>query len=116
MDASVSINSGAEDYILYMVIGANIFQITNGALNNFGFFLRKEQMQGTLESLYLAPVNQFYVLLGTAMYTVTRALGNFFSSLAFAGLIFGVNPFTGNILFYKPEHIKINTIGNDYRF
>jgi ABC-2 type transport system permease protein len=92
-----SSTAGTEDYILYMVIGANLFQVVNGAINNFGFFLRKEQMQGTLESLYLAPVNQFFVLLGTAFYTITRALINFFASLAFAGLIFGVNPFHGNV-------------------
>ena len=95
--SNFNINSGTEEYILYMVIGANLFQITNGAINNFAFYLRKEQMQGTLESLYLTPVNQFFVLLGTAFYTVSRALVNFFASLAFAGIVFGVNPFTGDL-------------------
>ena len=92
------VSSGSEDYILYMIIGANIFQITSGAINNFAFFLRKEQMQGTLESIYLAPINQFFILLGTAFYTILRALFNFFVSLVLAGLIFSVNPFQGNWL------------------
>ncbi len=89
-----SVGSTTANFVIYSILGANVFQIINGALFNFGFFLRREQVTGTLESLYLAPISQIYVLLGTGFYAIVRALINFFVSLILAGLIFRVNPFT----------------------
>lgn len=85
--------TNASDFILYMLIGSNMLLIINGAIFNFGFFLRREQITGTLESLYLTPISQIYVLIGTAMYAIVRALINFLISITIAGLIFRVNIF-----------------------
>jgi ABC-2 type transport system permease protein len=81
------------DFILFMLVGSNMLLIINGAIFNFGFFLRREQITGTLESLYLAPISQIYVLIGTALYAIVRALVNFFFSISIAALLFGVNIF-----------------------
>jgi len=89
---ALGINNKAE-FILYMLVGANMLLIINGAIFNFGFFLRREQITGTLESLYMTPINQIYVLIGTAMYAIVRAIINFFFSITIAGLLFGVNIF-----------------------
>ena len=88
-----SVGSSSANFVLYAILGANVFQIVNGALFNFGFFLRREQVTGTLESLYLAPTSQVYVMYGTGLYAIIRAFINFVVSLILAALIFRVNPF-----------------------
>ena len=82
------------NFFLFMILSANTFQIMSGAIFNFGFFLRREQMTGTLESLYLAPVSQVYILIGTGFYALLRALLNFVFSVILVSLLFGVNPLT----------------------
>ena len=80
------------NFFLFMILSANTFQIMSGAIFNFGFFLRREQVTGTLESLYLAPVSQIYILIGTGFYALLRALLNFVFSVLVVSIIFGVNP------------------------
>ncbi len=92
-----AVNSESASFVLYAILGANVFQIVNGALFNFGFFLRREQITGTLESLYLAPTNQVYVMYGTGLYAIVRAFINFVISLVLAAVLFQINPFTNPI-------------------
>lgn len=91
-------NTGTANYVAYMVIGANIFMIVSNSLWIFGFWLRNEMQTGTLESLYLSPISRVVLLGGVALYTAFRSLIAF--SVAFTGgcLIFGVNPFQGDIV------------------
>lgn len=89
-----SVGSGSANVLLYMIISANVFNLINGAIFNFGFFLRREQQTGTLESLYLAPVSQIYILIGTAFYAILRGLINFVGSVIIISLILGINPIT----------------------
>jgi len=91
-------NTGTTNYVAYMVIGANIFMIVSGALWVFGFWLRREQQTGTLESIYLAPTNKMLILAGIALYAAVRSMIMFFVAFSGGCLIFGVNPFSGNIV------------------
>ncbi|MFQ5892669.1 MAG: ABC transporter permease, partial [Candidatus Methanofastidiosia archaeon] len=91
-------NTGTANYVAYMVIGANIFMIVAGSLWNFGFWVRREQQTGTLESIYLTPTNKILILGGVAFYGAFRNIINFGIAFILGCYIFGVNPFQGNIL------------------
>lgn len=96
--ANFLLNTGTANYVAYMVIGANVFMIVSNSLWIFGFWLRSEMQMGTLESLYLAPVSKGVLLSGIAAYAAFRSLIAF--GIAFTGgcLIFGVNPFQGDVV------------------
>lgn len=98
-DAAVNFlqNTGTANYVAYMVIGANVFMIVSNSLWIFGFWIRSEMQTGTLESLYLAPVSKSVLLAGIALYAAFRSLIAF--TVAFTGgcIIFGVNPFQGDV-------------------
>jgi ABC-2 type transport system permease protein len=91
-------NTGTDNYVAYLLIGSNIFMIVSGALWNFGFWLRREMQTGTLEALYLAPTDKGLILAGVALYGTLRNLLNFGFAFSLGCLIFGVNPFQGEIL------------------
>jgi hypothetical protein len=61
-------------------------------------WLRREQQTGTLEVLYLAPTSKGLILAGVALYGTLRNLVNFGLAFSTGCLIFGVNPFQGDIL------------------
>jgi ABC-2 type transport system permease protein len=92
------LNTGTDNYVAYLLIGSNVFMMVSGALWNFGFWLRREQQTGTLEALYLAPTNRWLVLCGVALYGTLRSLVNFGMAFSLGCLLFGVNPFQGDIL------------------
>ena len=96
--ANFLLNTGTANYVAYMVIGANVFMIVSNSLWIFGFWLRNEMQTGTLESLYLTPASKMVLLGGIALYAAFRSLIAF--SIAFTGgcIIFGVNPFQGDIV------------------
>ncbi len=91
-------NTGTSNYVAYMLIGSTVFYIVSSALWNFGFWVRREQQTGTLEALYLAPVSRFWLLTGVALYGTLQNLCSFAVSFTLGCLIFGVNPFQGDIL------------------
>lgn len=57
-------NTGATDFIGYIVIGTTVWMWQNIVLWDVGFSLRNEQMRGTLESNWLSPTWRFSYLLG----------------------------------------------------
>ncbi len=63
-----------------------------------GYSLREEQYQGTLESLYLTPVNHFSNLISRAFINVFWTGLNVIVALLFVSYIFGTLPM-GNIVF-----------------
>jgi len=97
MEGNFLKNVGTANYVAYMVIGANLFMVVSNSLWLFGFWLRNEMQMGTLESLYLAPVNKILILGGVALYTTLRSLISFFLAFTLGCFIFRVNPFQGDI-------------------
>ena len=57
-------NTGAQEYIGYIVVGTTVWMWQNVVLWDIGFALRNEQMRGTLESNWLSPTWRFAFLLG----------------------------------------------------
>lgn len=92
------LNTGTDNFVAYLLIGSNVFMIVSGALWNFGFWLRREMITGTLEALYLAPTNRWLILSGIGLYGALRSLINFSVAFIVGCLIFRVNPFQGDIL------------------
>jgi len=91
-------NTGTSNYKLYMLIGSCTFMVVSVMLWLVGYWLRREQETGTLESIYLAPAKQVYVLAGVTGYALIRTLTAFGTALVIGSLLFGVNPLDGNIL------------------
>jgi ABC-2 type transport system permease protein len=91
-------NTGTANYVVYLLIGSNVFMIVSGTMWNVGYWMRREQETGTLEALYLAPTGRGSILLGISLYGMIRTLINFVIAFAFGALVFRVNPLQGDIL------------------
>ncbi len=91
-------NTGTTNYVVYLLIGSNVFMIVSGTMWNVGYWMRREQETGTLEALYLAPTGRGSILLGISLYGMLRTLLNFVVAFAFGALVFRVNPLQGDIL------------------
>lgn len=89
--------TGTSNYKLYMLIGSCTFMVVSVMLWLVGYWIRREQETGTLESIFLAPARQIYVLSGVTFYALIRTLVAFGTALLIGSLVFGVNPFEGNI-------------------
>ncbi|MEK6851441.1 MAG: ABC transporter permease [Candidatus Thermoplasmatota archaeon] len=81
------------NYKLYMLIGASTFTVVSLMLWLIGYWVRREQETGTLESLYLAPAGRFWVLVGVSGYAFVRAMIAFVIAILLGSLVFQVNPF-----------------------
>ena len=84
---------GTSNYRLYMLIGASTFTVVSLMLWLIGYWVRREQETGTLESLYLAPARRLWVLTGVTSYAFLRAMIAFLIAIALGSLVFQVNPF-----------------------
>ncbi len=91
-------NTGTANYPLYMLVGSSVFMVVSMILWLIGYWVRREQETGTLESLYLAPAKRITVLAGVTTYAMIRGIAAFFIALVVGSLVFGVNPLQGNLL------------------
>lgn len=90
-------NTGATDFVGYIVVGTVVWMWQNIVLWDVGFSLRNEQMRGTLESNWLSPTWRFSYLLGhTGPQVVSMLIFISITALEF-GLLFGVR-LHGNLL------------------
>lgn len=89
---------GTSEYRLYMLLGSSTFMVVSLMLWLIGYWVRREQETGTLESIYLAPAKRFHVLVGVTTYSMVRSLTAFVVAMFVGSLLFGVNPLSGNLL------------------
>ena len=89
--------TGTSNYKMYMLIGSCTFMVVSVMLWLVGYWLRREQETGTLESIFLAPAGQIYVLTGVTFYALIRTIAAFGSALVIGSLLFQVNPLDGNL-------------------
>lgn len=89
--------TGTTDYLSYIVIGSTFYMWLNLTLWDVGFQLRQEQMRGTLESNWLAPVPRFSLLVGGSLMSLGTSLFFLLVTVLEFRLFFGVNIATGNI-------------------
>ena len=91
------LNTGTANYKLYMLLGAATFTVVSLMLWLIGYWVRREQETGTLESLYLAPARRFWILTGVTSYAFVRAFSAFLIAIALGSVIFQVNPFENGV-------------------
>lgn len=83
-------NTGATDFVGYIVVGTVVWMWQNIVLWDVGFSLRNEQLRGTLESNWLSPTWRFSYLLGhTGPQVVSMLIFILITAIEF-GLLFGV--------------------------
>ncbi|UCD92394.1 MAG: ABC transporter permease [Methanobacteriota archaeon] len=92
------ISSGTADFRAFMLIGACTFSVVSLMTWLVGFWVRREMVTGTLESVWVTPAKKYLVIGGVTGYALIRAFTAFIISFLIGSLIFGVNPFQGNIL------------------
>ncbi len=66
---------------VFLMIGTGVWMISWIILEGIGTSLRDEQIKGTLEQNFLAPINRFFLLVGTALSQII------ITSLLFTGVI-----------------------------
>ena len=89
--------AGTTDYVSFIVVGTVLWQWLNFTLWDMGYFLRNEQMHGTLESNWLCPVWRISILLGASFTKLTTSLLFVALTVLEFGLLLGVRLVRGNI-------------------
>ncbi len=75
--------TGTTNFFVYQILGSAIWIMTWVVIEDLGSALRNEQIKGTLEQNFLAPINRFLLLVGVALAHIV------ISALIFLGVIFG---------------------------
>ncbi|NHJ02966.1 MAG: ABC transporter permease [Candidatus Heimdallarchaeota archaeon] len=98
--ANFQANTGLTNasYIAYMIIGANVFSTVTASFWLFGFFIRREQILGTLESLFMTPASKTSILAGLAFYVEARSAFTFVLGYLLGCILFGINPLQGQVI------------------
>ena len=91
-------NTGTANYVAYLLIGSNVFNIVSVCFGIIARWLRFEQETGTLESIFLTPTSSLTLLSGVAVYSWFRGIIPALISYIIGCLVFSVNPFEGNLL------------------
>lgn len=89
--------TGTADYLSYIVVGSTFYMWLNITLWDVGFQLRQEQMRGTLESNWLAPVPRVALLVGGSLLSLGTSLFFLVVTVLEFRLFFGVNLVAGNV-------------------
>ncbi len=96
--ANFAANTGTANYVAYMLIGANVFSIVSSAFWHIAYWVRFEQETGTLEAVYITPTSSAILIAGVSFYSAIRGTGTAIVAFILGSLIFGVNPFQGDIM------------------
>ena len=89
--------AGTTDYVSFLVVGSTLWMWLNITLWDVGFFLRNEQMRGTLESNWLCPVWRISLLLGPSLTKILTALLFLTITVVEFQLFFNVQVIRGNV-------------------
>jgi ABC-2 type transport system permease protein len=89
--------TGTTDYVAYMVIGTVLWMWLNVTLWDVGFFLRNEQMRGTLESNWLCPTGRISIMLGACLTKLVTSLTLLACTVIEFKLFFNVDLVQGNV-------------------
>ena len=96
--ANFAANTGTANYVAYLLIGANMFSIVSSAFWHIAYWVRFEQETGTLEAVFITPTSSAVLIAGVSMYSAIRSTGTAIVAFLIGCLIFGVNPFQGDII------------------
>jgi len=76
--ANFASRTGTDNIIVYEILGSAVWMTSWVVIDDVGTALREEQMKGTLEQNFLAPVNRITLLIGTSLTDVVIMVGLFF--------------------------------------
>jgi ABC-2 type transport system permease protein len=96
--ANFAANTGATNYVAYLLIGSNVFTLVTRAFWDIAYWLRFEQEIGTLEAVCLTPTSRLTLASGVAIYSAIRGLLTTSLAYVLGCLVFWVNPFQGDVL------------------
>ncbi len=96
--ASFAQATGTAEFIPFIIIGAVLNSYVNRVLHGMGESIRREQVQGTLDYVLVAPSNKMFVLIGKALSETLSSTFFAASQLAISVLVFGLNLTLGMIL------------------
>jgi len=132
--ANFAARTGTSNIIVYEILGSAVWMTSWVVVEDVGVALRDEQMKGTLEQNFLAPVNRFTLLVGMSLtdilittciflivvgVTLAIALPSSLPSIipAFLALLVGLIPlfgvgfiFAGFVIRFKEPYIFIQTV------
>ncbi len=83
--------AGTQDYLVFIILGSALFIFVSTAIWGIGNAIRREQMMGTLESIWVAPVSKFTVFMGIALFDGLFSIYIAFMQLLFSSIILPVN-------------------------
>ncbi|UCE14228.1 MAG: ABC transporter permease [Candidatus Heimdallarchaeota archaeon] len=86
------------NYVVWIIIGANVFGTVMESLWMFGLFVRREQMLGTLEAIVQTPAHKLSILGGLALYVEVKSVFTFILGYLLGCILFNIDPLQGNIL------------------
>lgn len=81
------------NYVAYLIIGANVFFSVIAAFWLLGFFIRREQMTGTLEPIFMTPSSKISIFSGLIIYIQARTTFTFFTGYFLGCFLFSIDPF-----------------------
>ena len=76
--ANFAARTGSTNIIVYEILGSAVWMTSWVVVEDVGVALRDEQMKGTLEQNFLAPVNRFTLLVGMSLTDVVITTSIFF--------------------------------------
>lgn len=82
---------GTSDLVSFVTLGYVFIGFMNMALWAMGFSLRKEQMYGTLESVFAAPVPRWVFTMGMSAHSILHQLLMIAVQILFIGLVFNMH-------------------------
>ena len=91
-------HTGTSNYVIYLLIGSIVMMTVDTSMWLVGNWLRWERETGTIESIYLTPAKRMQILTGVSLYSGVRAIITFIGAYIAGALLFGINPFQGDML------------------
>lgn len=82
---------GTSDLVSFVTLGYVFIGFMNMALWAMGFSLRKEQMYGTLESVFAAPVPRWVFTMGMSMHSILHQFLMITAQIVFITIVFSVH-------------------------
>lgn len=132
--ANFAARTGTSNILVYEILGSAVWMISWVVVEDVGVALRDEQIKGTLEQNFLAPVNRFTLLVGLSLTDIVITTALFFgiagvtiavtmpgSSLsllqAFLALLVGLIPlfgigflFAGFVVRFKEPYVFVQIV------
>ena len=83
--------AGTQDYLVFIILGSALFIFVSTVILGIGNSIRREQMMGTLESIWVAPISKLTVFMGIALFDGLFSTYVAFMQLFLSSILLPVN-------------------------